>query len=101
MHARISTYTGEAEALSEGFRSATQSLESIPGFSHGYFLVDRANNKGTSITIWESEDALRASSSRAEELRKGAADSAGGTVESVENYEIVFTAGAKTDTMGS
>jgi heme-degrading monooxygenase HmoA len=101
MYARISTFTGEAEALSEGFRSAAEPLESVPGFSHAYFLVDRANNKAISITIWESEDALGESSSRADELRKGAAESAGGTIGSVESYEIVLTAGAKTGTMGS
>ena len=93
MHARVSTYTGDADALSEGFRSATEPLESIPGFSHAYFLVDRSNNKGISITIWESENALLESAARADELRKGATNQAGGAIDSVDHYEIVLTAG--------
>lgn len=93
MHARVSTYTGEPEALTEGFRAATEPLETIPGFSHAYFLVDRANNQAMSITVWESEDALLQSAAKADELRKEASDSAGGAIDSVQHYEIALTAG--------
>jgi heme-degrading monooxygenase HmoA len=95
MHARVSTYTGEAEALLDGFQAATAPLESIEGFSQAYFLVDRTKNRAMSITIWESEDALLASAARADELRKGATEPSGATIESVEHYEIALTAGAK------
>ena len=33
MHARVSTYTGEAGALIDGFQAATEPLEKIEGFS--------------------------------------------------------------------
>jgi heme-degrading monooxygenase HmoA len=95
MHARVSTYTGEAEGLLDGFQAATAPLEEIEGFSKAYFLVDRANDKAISITIWESEDALRASAARADELRKGAVSPSGATIESVEHYEIALTASGK------
>jgi heme-degrading monooxygenase HmoA len=101
MHARVSTYTGEAEALLDGFQAATEPLENIEGFSQAYFLVDRANSKAMSITIWESEDALVASAARADELRKGATEPSGGTIESVEHYEVALTAGAKRAVAGS
>jgi heme-degrading monooxygenase HmoA len=101
MHARVSTYTGEAEALVEGFRAATEPLEQIDGFSHAYFLVDRSNNKAISITIWESEDALLASTAKADELRTNATEGAGGTINSVDNYEIPLTAGRKGAPVGS
>lgn len=94
MHARVSTYSGDAEALVEGFRSATDPLEQIDGFVQAYFLVDRASDKGMSITIWESEDALLASAARADELRKAATEPSGSTIESVEHYEIALTAKA-------
>ena len=100
MHARVSTYSGEAERLLDGFQSATGPLEQIEGFSQAYFLVDRANNKAISITIWENEDALLASSAKADELRKGATESADGTIQSVENYEIALTASGKKATVG-
>ena len=101
MHARVSTYTGEAAALIDGFQTATEPLENIEGFSQAYFLIDRPNNRGMSITIWESEDALLASAARADELRKGATEPSGSTIESVEHYEIALTAGAKTAADGS
>jgi heme-degrading monooxygenase HmoA len=92
MHARISKYSGEAESLLDGFQGATKPLEQIAGFTQAYFLVDRANNKAISITIWEDEDALNASSAKADELRKGATAPSGATIESVETYEIAITA---------
>jgi heme-degrading monooxygenase HmoA len=99
MHARVSTYTGEAERLLDGFQAATGPLEEIEGFSKAYFLVDRAKNKAISITIWESEDALLASAAKADELRKEATDTAGGSIDSIEHYEIAITASPKKTTI--
>ena len=100
MHARVSTYTGEAEGLLDGFQTATAALEDMDGFSKAYFLVDRANNKGISITMWETEDALRASAARADELRNAAAAPSGATIDSVEHYEIALTASGKKAAVG-
>ena len=95
MHARVSTYSGEAEGLLEGFQAATGPLEQIEGFEKAFFLVDRGNDKAISITIWESEEALLGSAARADELRKGAVQPSGSTIESVEHYEIALTATGK------
>ena len=72
----------------EGFESVTEQLEQIEGFSHAYFMVDRESGKAVSITIWESEDALTASSSKADELRKQGTQSTGTSIKSVDHYEI-------------
>jgi hypothetical protein len=48
-----------------------------------------------SITIWESEEALRASAAEADKLRQDAAAPSGSTIDSVEHYEIALTAGGK------
>lgn len=94
MHARVSTYrTDDPEGLIQGFASVTQELEEVDGFSHGYFLVDRETGRGASITIWESEEALRASSSKADQLRAQGTEPSGSQILSVESYEIVQTAG--------
>jgi heme-degrading monooxygenase HmoA len=100
MHARVSTYTGEAERLLDGFQSVTGPLEEMEGFSQAYFLVDRGNNKAISITIWESEDALLASASKADELRKDASDSADASIDSIEHYEIAITTSSKKARIG-
>ena len=95
MFARVSTYRGgDADRLLQGFRDVTGSLETIDGFSHAYFMVDRESGKGMSITIWESEEALRESAARADELRKQGAETGGAEIESVAHYEIGITAGA-------
>jgi len=91
MHARVSTYTGDAVRLLEGFQGATEPLEKMEGFSKAYFLLDRINNKGISITMWESEEALVSSAAQADEIRKGATEPSGATIDSVENYEIALT----------
>ncbi len=97
MFARVSTYrAADADKLLEGFQSVTDPLEQMDGFSHAHFLVDRAGGKGMSITIWESEQALTASVARADELRKQGSETGGGTIESVEHYEIGLTVGNPT-----
>jgi heme-degrading monooxygenase HmoA len=94
MFARVSTYrAGEADKLLEGFQSVTEPLQQIDGFSHAYFLVDRASGKAMSITMWESEQALSASAARADELRKQGTETGGGSIESVEQFEIGLTVG--------
>ncbi len=93
MHARVSTYKGEADELVKGFDSVTGPLEQMDGFSRAYFLVDRAAGTGMSITLWESEDALNASVERANQMREEATDKAGGSIESVDHYEVALTVG--------
>ena len=101
MHARVSTYSSatidpaDAERLVEEFRSVIAPLEEMDGFSHAYFLVDRASGKAMSITIWESEDALVASSAKADEIRKAATERGGGSIASVEHFEVATTAGSR------
>jgi heme-degrading monooxygenase HmoA len=95
MHARVSTYqASDPERLVDGFKSVTDALERVDGFSHGYFMVDRNTGKAMSVTIWESEDALNASVSMGKELREQATQPSGAAVQSVEQYEIPLTVGA-------
>ena len=91
MFARVSTYRGDGDRLLQGFADVTGPLEAIDGFSRAYFMVDRANGKGMSITVWESEEALNASAAKADELRSRGAEAGGATIESVEHYEIGLT----------
>jgi heme-degrading monooxygenase HmoA len=89
MHARVSTYkTDDPEGLIAGFKSVSSDLEQVGGFSHGYFLVYRDEGKALSITIWESEEALLASKSKADELRKRGIEASGTSIDSVDHYEI-------------
>jgi heme-degrading monooxygenase HmoA len=99
MHARVSTYqASDSEGLVEGFKSVTDALERVDGFSHAYFMVDRDSGKAMSITIWENEDALNASVSKADELRKQGTTPSGTAIESVQHYEIPLRIEAKART---
>ena len=93
MHARVSTYEGQADELVNGFESVTGPLEDLDGFSKAYFLVDRAGGKGMSITLWESEEALNASVERANQMREKATEQAGATIQSVDHFEVALTVG--------
>jgi hypothetical protein len=59
----VSAPTGPAtrSPWSEGFRSVTDSLVGIDGFSHAYFMVDRDSGRAMWITILDSEEALTGS----------------------------------------
>jgi heme-degrading monooxygenase HmoA len=94
MFARVSTYrAADADKLLEGFQSVADPLEQMDGFSHAYFLVDRGSGNGMSITVWESEQALLASAAKADELHKRGTATGGGSIESVDHYEIGLTVG--------
>lgn len=94
MHARVSTYqTSEPAQLVDGFRSVTNALEQVEGFSRAYFMVDHESGKALSITIWDGEEALDASVGAADELRRQGTEASGTMVESVQHYAIPLTVG--------
>jgi heme-degrading monooxygenase HmoA len=94
VHARLSTYqTDDPEGLIAGFEGVTNELEQVEGFSHAYFLVDRATGKAATITIWKSEDALNETVAKADELRRKGTEPSGASIESVDHFEIVQTVG--------
>jgi len=95
MHARVSTYkTDDPDGLVKGFKNVSSDLGQVDGFSHAYFLVDKEGGKALSITIWESGDALLASQSKADELRKRGTEASGTSIDSVDHYEISHTVGS-------
>lgn len=92
MHARLSTYEGQADELSKGFDAQIAPLEQLDGFKVAYFGVSDSG-KAFSLTVWNSQDALEASAERAKELRSDATQPSGAQIQSVEHFEITSTAG--------
>ena len=94
MFARVSSYSVEdADKLESGFDTATGPLEEMDGFAGAYFLMDRDGGKAMSITLWGSEDALTAGVEKANELRRNATEGGGGSIDTVDHFEVVLTAG--------
>jgi heme-degrading monooxygenase HmoA len=73
MFASVSTYQGPPDQIDEGVRYAQENimptLQEVEGFEGIYLLVDRQSGKVLTITLWESEEAMRASEEEANQLR--------------------------------
>ncbi len=95
MFARVSTYQGPPDQIDDGVRYAQENIvprvHEIDGFEGVYFLVDRQSGKALSITLWESEEAMRASEEEANRLRSSAAEAGSQEVVSVDRYEIAIS----------
>jgi heme-degrading monooxygenase HmoA len=95
MFARVSTYQGSPDQIDEGVRYAKENIVSrvheVEGFEGVYLLVDRQSGKALSITLWESEEAMRASEQEANRLRSEAAESGGQEVVGVDRYEVAIS----------
>ena len=91
--ARVSTILGKPERVEEGIRNFSELMlpaaRKMNGFKGGYLLIDRKSGKMLGITMWETEQALHASSVAAERLRAQGAQHAGAsTPPLVEMFEV-------------
>lgn len=93
MHARVSTYAGSADHLDDAIRNfdaSSDAIAELEGFEGAYLLIDRANGRALTISLWSNEDAVAASTERADEVRAEAAGGAGVSIEDVEIYEVAI-----------
>ena len=119
MHARLTTVEevpphkmdDAARHLQEQVLAQLQQLDGFEGF---IAVRDRENGRLRGLALWESEDALRATDEAAARIRGTVTEATGGTIASVENYEVVVfeapsagpvsgvtdTVGGVTDTVG-
>ena len=111
MHARVTTIQGSPDRMNDAtghLREQTlPQLRQMEGFEGFVALGDRKSGKLLGVAFWESEEALRATAQAVSDVRGGAAEAAGGTVASVEEYEVFVNEapsagplGAVTDTVG-
>jgi heme-degrading monooxygenase HmoA len=95
MYARVSTYQGDPGQIDQGLAYDLENIlpkvNQIDGFEGLYYLVDRESGKALSMTLWESEQTMRASEEEANRLRTESAESASATVESVQRYEVAIS----------
>jgi hypothetical protein len=57
----------------------------------GYIVLgDRETGKALGITLWENEKAREASDAKARQIRPRVEQETGGTMRSVERYEVLF-----------
>jgi len=93
MHARVSVFQAapeEVDAAIEVGRQTLPQMMQIEGFRGNLALVDRGTGRITSVTLWESEEAMAASEEQANKMRSsGAADANAGVV-SIGRFEVGY-----------
>ena len=90
MWARVTAYEIPVDEIDErvrAFQNAMTALRGMDGAAAAYLLLDRASGKALTMTLWESDDALRASEAGVEPLRR---EAAGDAVRDIERYEIAL-----------
>ena len=94
MHARVTKFTvepGRIDDANEYYRSTVLAqARELEGFKGGVALVDRDGGNIFSFTLWENEQAMRASEEAAEQLRSESAEASGATEEDVDRYEVAI-----------
>ena len=92
MFARIGVWEGSAEDLerwvTRSSKEVKPAVQCQPGVQGAYWLLDRPGRKALTITLWESEDAMRKSDERAASIQAGTVSVSGARV-TTERYEIV------------
>jgi heme-degrading monooxygenase HmoA len=90
MYARVTTLSGSpdnADAGTANFRDNVVPYAKSEGRG-AILLLDRQSGKAIAITLWEDEEAMRASEERANALRADAAQQMGAEQPTVERYEV-------------
>jgi hypothetical protein len=65
----------------------------LQGFKGGYWLADRSTGQVLAVTLFESEEALKASDAEAARIREESSREAGLPVPSFREYEVVASVG--------
>lgn len=91
MHARVARYELQADRMDdavEAFGEAAAQIEELEGFAGGFVLVDPEDGRTMTLTLWQTVAALENSERAASSARRQAADAVGGSVLSVESFEV-------------
>lgn len=91
MVARVARYEVPQDKIDEAvaaFGEAGAQIENLDGFAGGYVLIDREDGRTMTVTFWNNPAAMENSEGSAGRIRRQAAQDAGGTVLSVEKFEV-------------
>ena len=94
LFARVSTFQGPPDQTSKGIRVAREQI--LPaarlqdGFVGIFLLYDREGGRSLAITLWETEEDLKASEEAALRARAESALASGDVIVGVERYEVAL-----------
>jgi heme-degrading monooxygenase HmoA len=93
MFARLVTIGSRREQLDEfariGAEKVLPQLKRQDGFEGSLILANRRSGEIVAVTLWESEEAMRATEGASYWLRAFGAEAAGGEVTGLDRYEVV------------
>lgn len=91
MLARVARYEVQPDRIDDAvqaFGEAATQVEQLAGFAGGYVLVDPEDGRTMTLTLWSNAAALENSESVAGRARRHAAEAVGGSVLSVEKFDV-------------
>jgi heme-degrading monooxygenase HmoA len=92
MYARIGSWEGSADELEQWIVRAREfvkpSLREDAGLRAAYWLVDREGGKAMIVTLWETEEAMRASEEARLRRQRAMATNTGAKV-TTQRYEVI------------
>ncbi len=93
MYARVTTVQADPGRMEDAVRFMREQVipraKTLPGFQGGYWLGDRTSGRSLAITLWDTEEEMRATEESASQLRDESVQQLGGTVVSVEHMEVL------------
>ncbi len=93
MFARTSTWSGSPEELQKWADHAASKVkgfvEGLPGNAGVTFLIDRGSGTALTLTLWDSQDAARATDKFAEQSRASTVAATGTELVARGSYEVV------------
>ena len=94
MHARVFTFEGSPEeidaAIELGRRQILPLQQQMAGFRGLIVLADKEAQKLVTVTLWDSEDAMRQSEESARTITRFAAQSVGGHRRALEQFDVAL-----------
>ena len=94
MYARVNILEGPPERMDDALRYFQENvlprLKQMDEFKGTIALGDHQSGKRLGITLWESEEAIRATEAGADRSRSRLAEATGETVAGVEIYEVAL-----------
>ena len=97
MLARVARYEVDSNRIDDAvsaFGDAAKEIEALDGFAGGFVLVDHEDGRTMTVTLWDNTAALENSEPTAGRARRKAAEAVGGSVLSVEKFEVAHKLGS-------
>src|SRR5919109_1102578 len=92
MYGRLTIIEGRIDRVDDLPDPQEQTIpreDEMPGLRALYCLIDRSTGRAASISIWDTEEDLKASEERVADQREQAEENSGGRIVSVDRMEVV------------